>query len=124
MDGPNDPARSIPEPWRDDVQRQLQVGENLLAWFEPDLKINASVYAKRLVVLTDRRVLGYGEMETPADRLAPAGSDGPSWQAWPLDESQVVECRDRGGAGSLEVVTPSRRLCHWRRYTPIVATAA
>ena len=53
----------------------------------------------------------------------PTSSNEPSWQAWHLDEGLVVECRDRGGAGSLEVVTPSQRLCHWR-YTPIVATAA
>jgi ATP-binding cassette, subfamily B, bacterial len=111
LDGPTDPARSIPESWRRDVQNQLQDGESLLAWFEPDLD-HGLKYAKRLVVLTDRRLLGYGEAETPA-----------SWQAWPLNENLIVECRDRGGAGSLEVVTHSQRLCNWR-YTPIVATAA
>ena len=157
MDGPTDPARSIPEPWRDEIQHQLQAGENLLAWFEPDLDQRLA-YAKRLVVLTNRRLLGYGETESPAEASASVetariedgigdrangrsngpGSttlavkttsvsktepDEPSWQSWPLDESLVVECRDRGGAGSLEVVTPGQRLCHWR-YTPIVATAA
>ena len=63
MDGPIDPARSLPEFWRNDVQSQLHDGERLLAWFEPDLD-QRLIYAKRLVVLTDRRLLGYGEIET------------------------------------------------------------
>ena len=46
-----------------------------------------------------------------------------SWQAWPLDGGVAVECRERGGAGSLEIVSSSERLAHWR-YTPIVTTAA
>jgi ATP-binding cassette subfamily B protein len=156
LDGPTDPARSLPDFWRPEVQRQLQDGESLLAWFEPDLDQRLR-YAKRLVLLTDRRLLGFGEKEVPAVDLArneradlinnngtgasiaarnggmptpSAAANGSraaaaetSWQAWPLVGGVAVECRERGGAGSLEIVSPSERLAHWR-YTPIVTTAA
>ena len=180
MDGPTDPQRSLPESWRHDLLRQLQPGESVVAWLEPDLDQRLA-YAKRLVVLTDRRIIGYGETESSnrsaapvaiLDSVATAGahaaasgaasvatvsSNGaetngavwsaatngstalaiepaseppappppgePAWQAWPLDDSLTVECRDRGGAGSLEIVAAGLRLCHWR-YTPVVAAAA
>ena len=86
MDGPTDPARSLPEFWRNDVQQQLQDGERLLAWFEPDLD-QRLIYAKRLVVLTDRRLLGYGEIETTvrvhANGDAVDGAPLANHAAWP-----------------------------------------
>ena len=84
MDGPIDPARSLPDVWRQEVQQQLQDGESLLAWFEPDLDQRLR-YAKRLVVLTDRRLIGFGEIER---KLRPIGlslaAPLASHAAWPI----------------------------------------
>src|SRR5207248_3134930 len=65
LEGPRAASRSLPEFWRDPVERQLTAGETVLAWFEPDLD-QRLCFARRLVVLTDRRLFGYGEIEQPA----------------------------------------------------------
>ncbi len=126
-----------------ELQRQLEAGETVLARFEPDLD-SRLMFGSRLVVLTDRRILGFGERESVAFQgngavnghangdaaaLAIDGTDHPSlaaepvWQTWPLDCAIKVECHDRGRAGMLEIVAPNRRHAHWH-YTPAVAEAA
>ena len=68
LEGPRDASRSLPEFWREQVQKQLAADETILAWFEPDLD-QRLCFARRLVVLTDRRLFGYGETEPAATRI-------------------------------------------------------
>lgn len=115
-----------------ELQRQLEAGERVLACFDPDLD-SRLMYGKRFVVLTDRRILGFGELEStdfhgnvPADGHRANGSSSPAkpvWQSWSLNRTITVECHDRGRAGLLEILAPDRRLAHWH-YTPAVAEAA
>jgi ATP-binding cassette subfamily B protein len=157
LEGPIDAARSLPDAWRDDVRSQLVAGEPILAWFEPDLD-QRLCFARRLVVLTDRRLLTYGEPETDHDttRVAtvsngassligdgllpsksssdverngsPASHLQPSakaeWQSWSIAESDfTLRAQEHVGAGTLELITPDRRLAHWK-YTLAAASAA
>ncbi len=147
MDRPNDAGQTLPTNWQSEVRAQLEPSETILAWFEPDLD-ERLMYARRLVVLTDRRLIGYGEPESApvaepalrsrvaanhsiangrdkstANSLQPiASSLQPVWQSWPLADLEV-RSQERGDTGTLELLTPARRLAHWR-YTPAVATAA
>lgn len=139
MEGPRDAGGTLPEFWRDLVQRQLAAGETVLAWFEPDLD-QRLCFARRLVVLTDSRLFAYGEIEQSADSPAAplassngtagarggAASDGeassPQWQSWPLSEAIALRAQEHVGAGTLELATADRRLAHWK-YT-LGATAA
>ena len=140
MVGTSDANPSLPEAWGREIQPQLEAGETVLAWFEPDLDLLLH-YGRGLVVLTDRRVLGLCEAEesngadsagdSPAGQASgltngqPDGNGQPEsrWQAWPLTDKAKLSCEDRGGAGLLQLTQSDRRLAHWR-YTPAVATAA
>src|SRR5262249_4359845 len=90
---------TLPQNWHAEVTAQLEPGESLLAWFEPDLDERLH-YAQGLVVLTDRRVLGVG----------PAGSP---WQAWRLEPEVDFRVSEHGGTGILELVGPASRLAHY-----------
>ena len=46
----------LPKRWQGEVRRELDPGETVLAWFEPDLDTQLR-YASGLVLVTDRRVL-------------------------------------------------------------------
>ena len=140
LEGPRDAGRILPEFWRDLVQRQLGAGETVLAWFEPDLD-QRLCFARRLVVLTDQRLLAFGEFEQPADSPAAplassngtagarggAASDGeassPQWRSWPLSEAIALRAQEHVGAGTLELATADRRLGHWK-YTLGASAAA
>jgi ATP-binding cassette subfamily B protein len=87
---------ALPGERRREVEARLQPGETVLSWFEPDLD-QRLFYAQGMVVLTDRRLL--------------AGPDGP---AWPLDGDTALRSEERGGVGTLELVTSKGRLAHWR----------
>ncbi len=95
---------------RRDVETRLEPGETVLALFEPDLD-ERLLFARGLVVLTDRRLL--------ALVTGPSEGNGasPHWQAWPLDNGAELRGSERGLLGSLEYVTPLERLAHFR-YTP------
>jgi len=131
LDRPLDAGRTIPESWKREVQAQLEAGESVAAWFEPDLD-QRLLFARRLVVLTNRGLRGFCETEALAgesangDGIASADANGaaaPGWQHWPLDDSLKLRSQERGDTGTLELLSPARRLAHWR-YTPAVATAA
>ncbi len=98
---------ALPPEWREDTAAQLQAGETLLAWFEPDLDERLH-YARGLVVLTDRRVLARGRAR---------------WDDWPLTEGTSLRTAEHGSAGLLEWVNGAGRLACWR-YTAAKATAA
>jgi ATP-binding cassette subfamily B protein len=112
LNGTNEKWGTLPAQWRDETASQLEAGETLLAWFEPDLDDRLH-YARGLVVLTDRRVLSRRE-----DNSGAAG-----WQSWPLTESMELRTVEHGSAAVLELVDASGRLAYWR-FTAGRATAA
>jgi ATP-binding cassette subfamily B protein len=101
------------------VGAKLQPGETPLAWFEPDLTTRLR-YAAGLVVLTDRRVLGF-EWE-PGDRPNTTNPVDPkSYRDWPLTADLVAASSDHAGIGTLELLSSDGLVAYWR-YT--VARAA
>jgi ATP-binding cassette subfamily B protein len=82
------------------VTGQLEPGETLLAWFEPDLDRRLH-YARGLVLLTDRRILS---LEDNAD----------TWSQWRLAPEIDLRTAEHGPAGRLEVVDPTGLVACWR----------
>jgi ATP-binding cassette subfamily B protein len=110
-----DPWKTLPVGRHREVQSRLEPGETLVAWFAPDLD-ERLFYAEGLVLLTERRLLAHA-LDGRAD------SNGPHWQAWPLEPDMTLRCELHAGVGTLDLVTSSGRLAHWR-YTPGQSTAA
>jgi ATP-binding cassette subfamily B protein len=108
LNNTTDPWKTLPRGRHDDVAAQLESGETLLAWFEPDLDRELR-YAEELVLLTDRRVLS---------RVASG-----AWQAWPLGPDVTFHSEERTGLGQLELTGPGGRVAYWR-YTAGRAAAA
>src|SRR5262249_49077172 len=104
---------TLPADRRSEVADQLQTGETLLAWFEPDLDLQLR-YAAGMVILTDRRVLSRAEDE--ADTNA-------QWQRWPVTAGTSLRPVGHGGAGARELVDDTGRLAFWR-YTAARGMAA
>jgi ATP-binding cassette, subfamily B, bacterial len=120
LDEATDAWRSLPAARRDEVAAQLEPGEVVLAWFEPDLDTRLD-YAEGLVVLTDRRLRDDGR----ASDEGPAGGNGKPgghWRSWPLEEVAELRAREHAGLGTIELLGPSGRLAHWR-YTNARASA-
>jgi ATP-binding cassette subfamily B protein len=123
---------SLPESWRAKVQSQLVADEPILAWFEPDLDLRLC-FAERLVVLTDRRLLSFGDPEPKATSATTEmnGSDPkidgaplkPQWQSWLVDKGLELLAHEHVGAGTLDLVDGQQRLAHWK-YTLGAAAAA
>lgn len=112
MSGTYEKWDALPPSWSEQTANPLQPGENLLAWFEPDLDDRLH-YARTLVVLTDQRILSRRE-----------DGNGPSdWQSWPLSDGMDLRTVEHGSAGLLELVLVSGRLACWR-FTAGKATAA
>ncbi len=131
MEGSTDTGQSLPEAWRANVQSQLAAGEPILAWFEPDLDLRMC-FAEHVVVLTDRRLLTYGDPESKPQLSAiltngSVKSDGlggkAEWQSFPLSKELDLFAREHVGAGTLDLVDRQRRLAYWR-YTLGAAAAA
>lgn len=110
LNGTNEKWDALPEPWREEMAGQLESGETMLAWFEPDLDERLH-YARGLVVLTDRRVLSY------SPRLA-----GGYMQSWPVTEGTNLRTDEHGAAAVLVLGDASGRLASWH-YTAAKATA-
>lgn len=112
MNGTTDVWKSFPDSHRRDAEARLEPGEQLRAWFEPDLDASLR-YARGLVLLTDRRLLA----------LVAPGNNGHSWQAWPLGPDFRLKCSDHAGVGTLELLGPDGRQAHWRYTTGLASTA-
>jgi ATP-binding cassette subfamily B protein len=95
-------SSTLPPPWREAVERNLEASESVLAWFEPDLDPRLQ-YASGLVVLTGRRLLAAG--------TAPPG-DG--WQSFPVGDGTILMADEQAGVGTLTLAGPEGRLAHWR----------
>src|SRR5487761_1021404 len=103
-----DPLSQLPRHWQREVWRQLDPGETLLAWFEPDLDTRLR-YSRGLVLVTDRRVLTAEWREA----LDSPGEDSPLWHAWPLDSVTDLGAAPQAGVGTLELLATGQRLAHW-----------
>ena len=79
------------------VLGKLEQGETPLAWFEPDLTPRLH-YAAGLVVLTNRRVLGF-EWEPGARPNAKPSVDPKTYRFWPHSENVVAATSDHAGIG-------------------------
>jgi ATP-binding cassette subfamily B protein len=89
----------VPEEWQAALAGRLEPGEEVLAWFCPDLDASLR-YDRGLVVLTGRRLLS-------------AERGGERWQAWELAADSALRANDQGSAGTLELVGPAGRLARW-----------
>jgi len=83
-------CNQLPEPLHSTVHALLLPGESLRAVFQPDLDDRLR-FCEGLVLLTDRRLLS---------REAP----GAEVRAWPLDQVERLQTRDRGGLAILVFV--------------------
>ncbi|MFL5245362.1 MAG: ABC transporter ATP-binding protein [Gemmataceae bacterium] len=91
---------TIPPERHSAVANELEAGESLEAWFEPDLDRQLR-YIRGLVVLTNRRLLSLER-----------GSSGR--QIWTLEPDVALRALEHGGTGTLELINRSTRLMHWR----------
>ena len=113
--------QNLPATLRAEIEVRFERGETVLGWFEPDLDTRLH-YVQGLVVLTDRRLLSLepdGGMEKTDAGQQPTAA----FQAWPLTAEIVLEAKECGGAGTLELVGPETVLAHWR-YTSARTAAA
>jgi ATP-binding cassette subfamily B protein len=103
----SDDLSQLPKGWQREVRRQLDPGETLLAWFEPDLDTRLR-YSRGLVLVTDRRVL---TAEVAGANREEANS--PTWRSWPLDSVTSLGAAPQAGVGTLELLATGERLAHW-----------
>ncbi|MCC7474236.1 MAG: ABC transporter ATP-binding protein [Pirellulales bacterium] len=121
-----------PPTWRERVCSRLEPGEEVLAYFEPDLN-SALDFGAGMVVLTRQRVLCFYESEAPANGSTQAlpsafqphpnsaEAQGPTNAAiclpgeksWLLQDLAEVRPADSGGLGSLELLGHTALLETW-----------
>ncbi|MCY2996407.1 MAG: ABC transporter ATP-binding protein [Planctomycetota bacterium] len=140
MDKHSGSSRGVPEHLRAECEAQLQAGEEVLAYFTPDLD-HALRFGPGLVVVTNQRLLSVDLVADTADstgtRLAEqtkpsppgrAATSGASqgtycWHSWPFSKDITLSEKDQGRIGTLELIGPTGRLAHWR-YTVSRAAGA
>ncbi|PUE28083.1 ABC transporter ATP-binding protein [Limnohabitans sp. Jir72] len=94
------PRSVVPDAWQAEVSAHLQSEENVSAWLEVDLD-GELLFAKNVIILTDRRVLSPGDAEK-------------SWQSWLLQSDLTLKLSDHAGVGTLELASSIGRLAVWR----------
>ena len=111
-------GQRVPAAWGKQITSLLDEGEEIVAWFLPDLNHELS-YAESLLVLTDRRLIEYqpnGLPDDPHSVPAPGAVTGvvqihsKNSAPWPLDVIASLRSRDRSGLGSLDLEGPDGRL--------------
>lgn len=111
-----DHGGQLPAAWQEEVRRELQPGEVVLAWFEPDLDAQLR-YSKGLVVVTDRRVLTATKPSSEGPiAVAAAGEaqvQSELWRSWPLESVSELGAVGQSGVGTLELLATGQRLAHW-----------
>ena len=110
LDSASDDNQRVPSRWHRFVAERLEPGEAVVAWFLPDLDIELN-YAESLVVLTNRRLVGY----TPPPGAVRDGepADG-KFDAWRLEDIESLRTRDRSGLGTLDLEGHDGPLARWR----------
>ena len=104
------PRSVVPDAWQAEVSSHLQSEENVSAWLEVDLD-GELLFAKNVIILTDRRVLSPGHAEK-------------SWQSWALQPDLTLKLSDHAGVGTLELTSASGRLAVWRFTLGLQSAAA
>ncbi len=94
MDELADTCRSLPDVWRKVAGEQLEAGETVLAWFEPDLDSRLH-FARELILVTDRRILSASNRAESPD--TPPDEQTNVWQSWPLETVARLDCMPPGG---------------------------
>ena len=90
----------LPFFWQEGVLSRVHHGENVLAWLEVDLNDELS-FKKRLVILTDQRVISSDEAQK-------------SWNFWALAPDLSLRVLDHAGVGTLSMHQGATRLAAWR----------
>jgi ATP-binding cassette subfamily B protein len=103
------------------AEAQLRPEETLVAWLETDLDPRLR-YCRGLVILTDRRLLSV-EPEHRSDILETDQRQTYRCRCWTLEPKFVLQAKEHGSAGALELLNPECRLSQWR-YTPARTAAA
>jgi ATP-binding cassette subfamily B protein len=122
-----DPWRNVPDHLRSEVEKHLEAGETVGAWFEVDLN-TALQFCPGLVVLTDRRILSVdpppGSSEHPLGRIPQANTpDRDTFHAWALNPNLQLRAEEQTGVGILRLLGADCQLAHWR-YTTSRAPSA
>jgi len=101
---PNTPP-TVPEALLGEFNAQLRPGEEVLAWFEPNLDAKLR-FGNGLVVLTNKAVI--------ARQPTPPGAPTAAWSRWELSEVREIRKLDRTGLGILELLGEKKLLQAWR----------
>jgi ATP-binding cassette subfamily B protein len=110
----------IPPIWRSQLDSQLESGERVLAFFEPDLDAQLE-FADGLVVLTDRRLLTLADVDPRSSGASAATSV--KWRSWLLDRVTTLRIREAAGLGVMELVGPNALEATWQ-YTMAKSVSA
>jgi len=86
--------------WRDEVQKQLALQENVLAALEVDLDHQLR-FVPGLVVVTSQRILSRANGDT-------------AWQHWSLRGGMDIQLHDHAGVGHLDLLDAEGLLNTWR----------
>jgi len=101
---PNTPP-SVPEAFLGELNAQLRSGEEVLAWFEPNLDAKLR-FGSGLAVLTNMAVI--------TRQPTPPGVPSSPWSRWELSEVREIRKLDRTGLGILELLGEKKLLQSWR----------
>ena len=96
---------SIPFACQKELDAQLQPGEEVMAWFEPNLDAKLR-FGNGIVVLTNMGVV--------ARQPTPPGASAAPWSRWELSDVREFRKLDRTGLGILELLGEKKLLQAWR----------
>jgi ATP-binding cassette subfamily B protein len=96
--------------WQQRLDGKLADGEQVIAWFTPDLNSRLH-FADELVAVTNERLLTGRGQESGARLI---GGREVSWESWPLDAVVSLKSREQAGLGTLELLGASSLLASWR----------
>jgi ATP-binding cassette subfamily B protein len=95
----NSEQPNVPDDLKDELNRQLLVGEKILVWMDGDL--NANLNFKHFVLaLSNQRILSLQQ--------------GEAWQSWNLHQGLTIQRHDHAGVGTLQLMNGDTRLAYWR----------
>ena len=87
--------------WRHALHSQLEPGETVAGWFEPDLDADLR-FADGIIAITNQRFLAAESRATESTHHATARV--PQWRSWPLKDIVNLRSRETAGLGSLELL--------------------
>ena len=96
---------TIPNAFKKELDAQLRPGEEVMAWFEPNLDAKLR-FGNGIVVLTNMAVI--------ARQPTPPGALSAPWSRWELSDVREFRKLDRTGLGILELLGEKKLLQAWR----------